>query len=432
MISRKVWTASNRLLRRTSVSRNSTAALLLAGTLFLISCGDEPNREPSLAEAFVAPATLQIRAELVARAPLVATLKHGERVEIIGRRRRFCKLRTASGATGWADSWQLLSTEGMEHLQELARQTAEAPSQGQATVFDALNVHTAPNRQAPTLFQITPGAKVEVIAHEPVARLPYTPPSPLLPALDSGKSQARKPKREPEYPPPPRPKPPGLPKDWLELSGGMPTAPPDTPDTPAPAPPAPAPMEMWSLVRARDGRSGWVLARMLLMAIPDEVAQYAERARIAAYFHMGDTLDRDGVAHPAWLWAAASRPGADFDSLRLFTWNTRRNRYETSYIKRNLTGFLPILIERRSTGEASGFSALIVEKDGSLQTRVYSVNGFRARLVSRRPATVPRRWYSSTNKEGQTLRLPAPSTAAPTWRDRVPAWVPFLSRPSSK
>ena len=433
MISRKGWTASNRSLRKTSVSRYSAAALLLAAALFLISCGDEPNREPALAEAFVAPATLQIRAELVARAPLVATLKHGERVEILGRRRRFYKLRTASGVTGWADSWQLLSTEGMEHLRELARQTAEAPSQGQATVFDALNVHTAPNRQAPSIFQITPGAKVEVIAHEPVARLPYTPPSPLLPALESGKSQVRKPKREPEYPPPPRPKPPALPKNWLELSGGPPSAPPDaSPAASAPAPRAPAPMEMWSLVRARDGRPGWVLARMLLMAIPDEVAQYAERARIAAYFHMGDTLDRDGAAHPAWLWAAASRPGADFDSLRLFTWNTRRNRYETSYIERNLTGFLPILIERRSTGEASGFTALIVEKDGSLQTRVYSVNGFRARLASRRPATVPRRWYTPAIKEGQPLRLPAAKpTSEPTWRDRLPAWIPFLSRQSS-
>jgi len=424
MISRKEWTASKRLLRKTSASRCPAVALLFSAALFSVSCGDEPNREPALAEAFVAPATLQIRAELVARSPLVATLKHGERVEILGRRRRFYKLRTASGVTGWADSWQLLSTGGMEHLRELARQTAEAPSQGQATVFDALNVHTAPNRQAPSFFQIAPGTKVEVIAHEPVPRVPYKPPSPLLPALESRKSAARKSKREPKYPPPPRPQPPGLPKDWLALSGGLPPA-----QLAAPPPvSAPAVMEMWSLVRARDGRSGWVLARMLLMTIPDEVAQYAERARIAAYFHMGDTLDRDGVAHPAWLWAAVSRPGADFDSLRLFTWNTRRNRYETSYIERNLTGFLPILIERRSIGEASAFAALIVEKDGSLQTRVYSVNAFRVRLASRRPATVPRRWYTPDEFKGQPLQLPVASQPAPTWRDRLPAWVPFLSR----
>ncbi len=427
MISRKEWTASKRLLRKTSVSRYPAVAFLVSAALFMVSCGDEPNREPALAEAFVAPATLQIRAELVTRAPLVATLKHGDRVEILGRRRRFYKLRTASGITGWADSWQLLSTDGMEHLRDLARQTAEAPSQGQATVFDALNVHTAPNRQAPSIFQIAPGAKVEVVAHEPVPRLPYRPPSPLLPALEASKSTARKPKREPKYPPPPRPRPPGLPKDWLNLSGGVPPVRPAAP-TPVSAPAPPSPMEMWSLVRARDGRSGWVLARMLLMAIPDEVAQYAERARIAAYFHMGDTLDREGGAHPAWLWAASSRPAADFDSLRLFTWNTRRNRYETSYIERNLTGFLPILIERRSTGEASAFSALIVEKDGSLQTRVYSVNGFRARLASRRPATVPKRWYTPDEINGQPAQPPASSQPLPTWRDRLPAWVPFLSR----
>ncbi len=424
MISRKVWTASKLLLRKTSVSRVPAAVLLFCAALFSISCADEPNREPALAEAFVAPATLQIRAELVARAPLVATLKHGERVEILGRRRRFYRLRTASGVTGWADSWQLLSTVGMEHLRELAHQTAEAPSQGQATVFDALNVHTAPNRQAPTIFQITPGMKVEVIAHEVVPRLPYTPPAPLLPALEAAKSVTRKTTRKPEYPPPPRPLPPGLPKDWLALSGGLPPA-----RLAAPPPVAASvQMETWSLVRAREGRSGWVLARMLLMAIPDDVAQHAERARIAAFFHVGDTLDRNGTAHPAWLWAASSRQEADFDSLRLFTWNTRRHRYETSYIERNLKGFLPILLERRSGDTATAFSAVVVEKDGSLQTRRYSVNAFRVRLASRHAATLPGRWYTPEEIKGQPPQLPASDQPAPAWRDRLPAWVPFLSR----
>lgn len=391
------------------------------------SCADQPDREPTLAEAFVAPATLQIRAELVSGAPLAATLKHGDRVEIIGRRRRFYKIRTASGAIGWTDSVQLLSTRGMDHLRELSSQTGQAPSQGQATVFDILNVHTAPNRQAPTIFQIQPGAKVDVIAHELAPRVPYNPPAPLLPALESVKAVKKKPKKVPETPPPPRPDPPSPPQDWIRLSA--PSA--AVLSKPAMPPAKRVVEEMWTLVRARDGKSGWVLARMLFMSLPDEVAQYAERARILAYFHVGDTTGKSGTAHPAWLWATSSRPREGFDSLRLFTWNTRRNRYETAYIERNLTGFMPIIIERGASGAATGFSAVVQEKDGSLQTRVYTLNNLRVRLSSRRPATVPKRWFTQSQADGPDSNLPAPAQSKTGWRDKIPSWVPLIgNRPS--
>lgn len=401
--------------------------MIASVSLFLAGCGDQPDREPALAEAYVAPATLQIRAELVARSKLVATLKHGERVEIIGRRRRFYKLRTEAGAVGWADSAQLLSTAGMDYLRGLAQSTADAPSQGQATVFDALNVHTDPNRQAPTIFQIAPGAKVDVIAHQLIPRLPYKPPALLQPVLDNESASLKKPNSAVKAPPVPRPAPPSPPKNWIGLSGGAPVAP-----EPAPAATsrAPAVNEHWTLIRGIDGRPGWVLARMLLMDVPDAVAQYAERARIAAFFKVGETLGKSGVSHPAWLWATSSRTGADYDCLRLFTWNTRRERYETSYIERNLSGFLPILIEHGQSGQTVQFSTVVVEKDGSLQTRVYSINGFRVRLAGRRPATIPGKWY---DPDSDSVRTAPPAQEAPaerTWRDRLPGWIPLNGRPN--
>jgi hypothetical protein len=171
---------------------------------------------------------------------------------------------------------------------------------------------------------------------------------------------------------------------------------------------------------------------MLLMSVPDEIAQYAERARIAAWFVVGDTVDRAGASHPAYLWAAAARPGNDFDSLRLFSWNTRRNRYETSYIERNLQGFLPILIVRRPTGEASGFSAVVVEKDGALKTREYSINGFRVRLAGRRPPTVPKRWSNPDTGAGEPQVPESTAAPNPSWRDRLPSWMPFATPQSSR
>ena len=85
------------------------------------------------------------------------------------------------------------------------------------------------------------------------------------------------------------------------------------------------------MVRTQSGQSGWVLSRRLYMAIPDEVAQYAEGHRITSYFSLGKVQDEDRVKD-VWLWTTingANRP-YDFDGFRVFIWSLRRHRYETA------------------------------------------------------------------------------------------------------
>ncbi|MBI4892647.1 MAG: hypothetical protein HY821_18625, partial [Acidobacteria bacterium] len=50
--------------------------------LCLAGCSSVADREPTLAQAYAGPVSLQVRDELVARAALVATLKHGDRIDI--------------------------------------------------------------------------------------------------------------------------------------------------------------------------------------------------------------------------------------------------------------------------------------------------------------------------------------------------------------
>src|SRR5512140_1860897 len=92
----------------------------------------------------------------------------------------------------------------------------------------------------------------------------------------------------------------------------------------------PVPQDQWSLVRNHEGQSGWILARRLVMAIPDEVAQYAEGKHIVSYFALGKVQDGDALK-PTWLWTTSVSRTApyDFDSFRVFTWSLRRHRYET-------------------------------------------------------------------------------------------------------
>ncbi len=317
----------------------------------------------------------------------------------------------------------------IDDVQHLAGRAADSPSQGRATVLDELNVHTAPHRQAPSFRRIQPEETVEVIAYERVPRKSYAP-EPLLRATAgnggaAGKQKAaRRQKNQPE--PLASPPAPGLPPDWLEISRpGRPPGQSSARAEPEVASPA-LPSDEWALVRLKGGAAGWVLARMLFQAIPDEVAQYAERARIMAYFQIGAVRTKDGQK-PVWLWAAQSQRAADFDfdSLRIFVWSARRSRYETSFIERNLKGRLPLLLRESSRG-VEGFDVEVEEKDGQKALRSYRLaeGTFRARLVSKSPVEARPSWL-----EDGPAEVPAgePANAGERGRlARVGRWLEGL------
>lgn len=399
--------------------RKAGFTAVFAGWL-LASCGQRPDRQPALGEAYAGPFSLPVREALVARAQVVDTLKHGERVELLGRRRSFYRIRTAKGAEGWVDGRHLLSAGDMEALRRLAERAAASPPQGAATVMDPLNVHTAPHRQAPSFRQILPEERADVIAYERVPRMPYRP-APLLAAKtgrENGTAASRKRKKN-QAEPLAQPPPPALPDNWRELSRTQRV------EEPPPAA-APPPSDEWALVRCKDGSAGWVLARMLYMAIPDEVAQYAERARISAYFAIGAVKTKDGEK-PVWLWAAQSQrqAGHDFDSLRIFVWSVKRNRWETSFIERGLKGHLPIEL-LRSAGAVTGFAAVVEEKDGRVVKRRYSLQGgnFRARLAGREEAKAPAAWLQP--ETGGQRPEEEEAEAPQTWTARLGGWIESL------
>jgi len=164
-------------------------------------------------------------------------------------------------------------------------------------------------------------------------------------------------------------------------------------------------MDDWTLIRNSNGESGWTLSSRLVMAIPDEVAQYAERRRITSYFALGETHD-GAVAKQSWLWTTVeqSLTPYDFDSFRVFVWSLRHHRYETAHIERNLIGYSPVLLGAvpppsrqapkargaKDSGEAggkvSGFSITIQKKDGQRYQRSYAFIGNAVRFSGESPA----------------------------------------------
>jgi len=354
---------------------------------------------PAIGIAYVGPISLNLRKDLAAKSPGVTEVKHGERLDIVEVRRRLVKVRTVEGVEGWVDANLLLTAQQMDDLQKLAADSAKLPSQGKATVFEPLNMHTEPNRSSPSFYQILEGGAVDVLLHRATPRVAAKPkaaalakavaPPKVSKSKDSKKSTALL------LPPPAAPPPPA---NWEKISRPRAS---DLPDYVAPEPPPPPPLDDWDLVRTKDGKAGWVLARNLYMSVPDEVAQYAEGNRITAYMPLGDVHDGDQVKHN-WLWttAAGSLKTAEFDSFRVFVWSKSRHRYETAFIERNVTGFYPVEVadvpvDKKTSGKRlvdknvepeKGFSVLVQDKDGALYKRTYGFSGYHVRLISKVPA----------------------------------------------
>jgi hypothetical protein len=349
---------------------------LLSLSLVIVGCNSSAEHAPVIGEAYAGPSTLVLRQEINPRSAVAATAQHGERLQIIQQRRRFLKVRTATGQEGWTDGRLLLSTSEVARLKRFNQQARALPSQGTATTYDALNIHTEPSRYSPSFVQVKPGENFDVIGRELAPRRA----SPRPPLVKRAPKPAPIPRaaKPPKVPLPPAPEPPGPPSDWLALSKT------DLPRDEEKDIAEQEPMDDWSLVRTAGGMSGWIHTRRAFMAIPNEVAQYAEGRRITSYFPLGEVRDGDQVKK-IWLWTTIeqSLQPYDFDSYRVFTWNLRRHRYETAYIQRRVKGYFPTSVE------SPGFSVCIEKADGSRVRRVYSLVGNTVRAAGEKPCVAP-------------------------------------------
>ena len=367
---------------------------------------------PVIGIAYVGPVSLNLRQDMAAKSPGVTEVKHGDRLDIIDVRRRLVRVRTVNGAEGWVDANLLLSAQQMDELRKLAEDSQKLPSQGAATVFETLNMHTEPNRPSPSFHQIPEGGAVDVLAHRATPRSAVRPKGAALvkAAATSKASKPKAPKKGAAAYLLPLPSAPAPPANWEKISR------PRASDLPDFAPPETLPVSLddWDLVRTKDGTVGWVLARMLYMAVPDDVAQYAEGKRITAYLALGDVRDGDEMKHN-WLWTTAdsSLKTAEFDSFRVFVWSKSRHRYETAFVERNVTGFYPVELAdvtaaesgdknaggRKTSGrnresdrdpsadQEKGFSVIVQDKDGALYKRIYGFSGYHVRLITKTPVT---------------------------------------------
>ncbi len=279
--------------------------------------------------AYVSGVQVNLRDHVAAVYEKIGVVKNGDRVEVLDHDRRFAKVRTASGATGWMEQRYLVGQDVYDQIQKLTADNQNDPVQAQGVTRNDTNLHVEPGRDTEHLYQISTGEKLSLLK----------------------RATAEKPGA---VAPPSRSAPPGEKKE-----------------------PTPV-IEDWWLVRDSNSRVGWVLARMVDVDVPLDVAQYAEGQRIVACFVLNQVKDGDKKIGQYLTALTEPRDGLpfDFNQIRVFTWNVRRHRYETAYRER-MEGVLPVTVAQESFDKEGLLPVFIVrveDDNGNVTERKYKLN----------------------------------------------------------
>lgn len=355
--------------------------LLLLVALALLWTGCKSGSQSNKEYGYVSARQAFLRDRVAAVFNKTATVRNGDRVLVLERKRRFLRVRTDSGDEGWIEQRYVAGQDVYDGLQQLARENANVPVQSTATTRASLNMHVDPSRISPAIYQLREGDKVEVLKR---AVTPKDQPAAAEFTIKTESPEAKEDqqdkekeeeaveatKAKKEAPPAPAP-------TSAKGTAQKPAAP--APVTPVPEAPAPPPEDWW-LVRDSAGRYGWVLGRMIDIDVPVDVAQYAEGQRIVAAAVLDKVKDEStGNEVPEYLVLLTEPKDGlpyDFDQVKVYTWNRKRSRYETAFHDR-FVGFLPMVLGTEDFGKEGTlrvFTLRAKDVGGNIVPRKFKMN----------------------------------------------------------
>ena len=352
-----------------------------------------PRVPKTIEIGYVADRTLTLWNTLAQVRQPVLDLHYGDRVEVVREEGSSAQVRTASGVMGWVlDTRQIMNSDLWGQSASLLARAREMPVQARGHTKTVSNVRIEPGRNGKRVFQFLRGTPV-VVLERTIADAPQ--------ASDENSSDEKgaaadlpKPRQQ---------------EDWLlvmrsadaplkgtDLSAADSLSVPMSQASGDPVSGGPRGAAPGSIVAGSPETpiAGWVLARFIEPDLPGPVRDYASSAdlHVVAWFELNRVPNGSGGEAPQYL-VAGSRGGegqdCDFTMLRVYTWSTARNRYETAYVENDLCGHLPIRVSSTVAGPEFHF-AEAGENEGH---RTYVMRQTLVRRVkeeSRGPSSAPR------------------------------------------
>jgi hypothetical protein len=324
------------------MKRKLVIAVPLLGLVAFLAWWFRPKHE-TVSEAFVSEKTVSLLSGIAQVREQVGMLHYGERVDVLGKRNDYVKVRTNAGTVGWVESRQLMEPALWQRSIKLLDLTRGMLVQARGRTKVSTNLRVQPGRTEPRLYQFGRNVPVEIVGRAAADWVQVTDEK-------DASNEPQETKKE----------------DWF-LIRGVATRPPGEAAARA--------AESTNTTQPGDQTApiaGWVVARFVELDLPDPVREGAASANIRplAWFELNRVSDPSGDKSQ-YLVAAARGPEGqvcDFTALRVYTWYVKRSRYETAFIENNLCGQLPVHLSKGPKGEPE-FRFRVM--DGNKEERVY-------------------------------------------------------------
>jgi hypothetical protein len=344
-----------------------TYAILLAGLVSSLVAGCGGLRHGGHETVYVVAQQQYLHDRVAAVSNRVGEVKNGDKLQVLEHGRRFLKVQTEKNEIGWLEQHAVIDQQTYDAFAQVGDQHKNDNVVASAVLRDDAYLHLMPGRNTERYYLLPQNTKVELLVRASVPKaLPGAPiKKPAAPASGSPSDQvskspsaaAKQGANSPAAAQKAKPVAPG------PVASGPASTSPSALASGSPA--APAVLEDWWLVRDAQGRAGWLLARSMDVDVPDEIAQYAEGQRIVGAYILNKVTDEyvDKNGQPVTQQKAEyvtvlspPKPGLpfDFDQVRVFTWSTRRHRYETAFRLHPIVGFLPVKVTQVSVPKGPG------------------------------------------------------------------------------
>jgi SH3-like domain-containing protein len=240
-------------------------------------------------------------------------VKNGEALEVVEHGKRFLKVKTASGQVGWLPERAVIDAKTYGDFEKLAEENKNDWVVAEGTLRNEMYLHDEPGRDTDRLYLLPANAKVAMLKRASVPRYSGEEAK-RIEAMNTSKESLPGEAAQPEQV-----------------------------------------LEDWWLVRAKDGRTGWMLGSHVDADVPYTVGQYAEGQRIVGNYQIATVADANAPGGPAdepeYVMALSQvKQGLpyDFDQIRVFTWSLRHHRYETAFRIHGIEGYFPITFSKQA------------------------------------------------------------------------------------
>lgn len=326
-------------------SRGLPSRLILCLLLGLCGCGRFHLRDDGPHDTvYVSARQMYLHDRVAAVSNRVAQVVNGQQLQVLEHGRRFLKVKTQKNEIGWIEERAVIDSRLYDGFTQLAVRHQQDPVVATAVIRDDIYLHIRPGRETEHFYLLGANTKVQLLLRAVVAKaangIAQPAARPTLPATQPARPGSVTP--QPAAP----------------AAAAL-----NAEKKPAPEEPPPV-LEDWWLVRDTQGHTGWLLSGRMDVDVPDEIAVYAEGQRIVGAYILTRVADKDadtpGHMVPEYL-TLLSPPKAglpfDFDQVRVFTWSTKRHRYETGFRLHPIQGYLPATVTPATTPDGQpGFS----------------------------------------------------------------------------